>query len=427
MECMDLDEYRLKAYSGASGQGEKKISRPAFKKVNRMLDTFDRERAQQAEKENLEQAKIAARTGAWFEKKQSANSEDVKNAARNLTSGGLVKVPASSDEQDSIYRRVAKFLVIVGIDEAAKILPHLTESQTEKIIPEIASIRKITPEESAAILEEFESLVEKAREEGGLETARNILTKAYGSVKAEDVLKKAVQFPQGKPFDYLSDANAARIRILIESEPDSVKAIVLSRLEPKKAAQIISMLDIDTKKSVVLRLAKMKGVAPDVLAQIDKSLREKLLIQNTENSQNLDGRGVLAQILKRMDPGAENAIIRSLSEQDPQLGADLRKRLFTEEDVIGSDDRFIQNYLHDMEDRDIAILISGKSSGFREKILSNISKNRRKVILDEESMLHYLSKADSERMTSAFFSVLRRAWESGNLRVKGRSEEEVYV
>lgn len=317
--------------------------------------------------------------------------------------------------------------MIVGIDEAAKILPHLTEEQTEKIIPEIASIQKITPEESASILEEFESLVEKAREEGGLETARNILTKAYGSEKAEDMLKKSVKYPDGKPFDYLSDADAERIKVLIDGESDAVKSLVLSQIEPKKAAKVINLMDVDDKKKIVLRLAKMKPVAPEVLAEIDKSLHEKLLTQNTENSQNMDGRGVLAQILKRMNPSAENSIINTLSEQDPELGEDLRKRLFTEEDVIGSDDRFIQNYLHDMEDRDIAILIYGKNDAFREKILSNVSKNRRRVILDEESMIHHLTKADSEKMTSSFYSVLRRAWENGDLRVAGRDEGEVYV
>lgn len=376
---------------------------------------------------NIEQAKIAAKTGTWFEKKKSATSDDVKNAAKNLTSGGLVKIPASSTEKDSIYRRVAKFLVIVGIDEAAKILPHLTEEQTEKIIPEIASIQKITPEESASILEEFESLVEKAREEGGLETARNILTKAYGSEKAEDMLKKSVKYPDGKPFDYLSDANAERIKVLIDGESDAVKSLVLSQIEPKKAAKVINLMDVDDKKKIVLRLAKMKPVAPEVLAEIDRSLHEKLLTQNTENSQNMDGRGVLAQILKRMNPSVENSIINTLSEQDPELGEDLRKRLFTEEDVIGSDDRFIQNYLHDMEDRDIAVLIYGKNDAFREKILSNVSKNRRRVILDEESMIHHLTKSDSEKMTSSFYSVLRRAWENGDLRVSGRDEGEVYV
>lgn len=424
---MNLEDYRLNAYSAGAGQNKKLVHKPVFENVNSAIDRIEKQNKEHAERQNIEQAKIAAKTGTWFEKKKSATSDDVKNAAKNLTSGGLVKIPASSTEKDSIYRRVAKFLVIVGIDEAAKILPHLTEEQTEKIIPEIASIQKITPEESASILEEFESLVEKAREEGGLETARNILTKAYGSEKAEDMLKKSVKYPDGKPFDYLSDANAERIKVLIDGESDAVKSLVLSQIEPKKAAKVINLMDVDDKKKIVLRLAKMKTVAPEVLAEIDRSLHEKLLTQNTENSQNMDGRGVLAQILKRMNPSVENSIINTLSEQDPELGEDLRKRLFTEEDVIGSDDRFIQNYLHDMEDRDIAVLIYGKNDAFREKILSNVSKNRRRVILDEESMIHHLTKSDSEKMTSSFYSVLRRAWENGDLRVSGRDEGEVYV
>lgn len=424
---MNLEDYRLNAYSAGAGQNKKLVHKPVFENVNSAIDRIEKQNKEHAERQNIEQAKIAAKTGTWFEKKKSATSDDVKNATKNLTSGGLVKIPASSTEKDSIYRRVAKFLVIVGIDEAAKILPHLTEEQTEKIIPEIASIQKITPEESASILEEFESLVEKAREEGGLETARNILTKAYGSEKAEDMLKKSVKYPDGKPFDYLSDANAERIKVLIDGESDAVKSLVLSQIEPKKAAKVINLMDVDDKKKIVLRLAKMKPVAPEVLAEIDRSLHEKLLTQNTENSQNMDGCGVLAQILKRMNPSAENSIINTLSEQDPELGEDLRKRLFTEEDVIGSDDRFIQNYLHDMEDRDIAVLIYGKNDAFREKILSNVSKNRRRVILDEESMIHHLTKSDSEKMTSSFYSVLRRAWENGDLRVSGRDEGEVYV
>lgn len=424
---MNLQDYRLNAYSAGASQNKKLVHKPVFENVNSAIDRIEKQNKENAERQNIEQAKIAAKTGTWFEKKKSATSDDVKDAAKNLTSGGLVKIPASSTEKDNIYRRVAKFLVIVGIDEAAKILPHLTEEQTEKIIPEIASIQKITPEESASILEEFESLVEKAREEGGLETARNILTKAYGSEKAEDMLKKSVKYPDGKPFDYLSDANAERIKVLIDGESDAVKSLVLSQIEPKKAAKVINLMDVDDKKKIVLRLAKMKPVAPEVLAEIDKSLHEKLLTQNTENSQNMDGRGVLAQILKRMNPSAENSIINTLSEQDPELGEDLRKRLFTEEDVIVSDDRFIQNYLHDMEDRDIAILIYGKNDAFREKILSNVSKNRRRVVLDEESMIHHLTKSDSEKITSSFYSVLRRAWENGDLRVLGRDEGEVYV
>ena len=61
----------------------------------------------------------------------------------NLPSNVYLKAKKNSDnnEKDSIYRRVAKFLLLIGIDEAAKIIPHLSPEQTEKIIPEIASIR----------------------------------------------------------------------------------------------------------------------------------------------------------------------------------------------------------------------------------------------------------------------------------------------
>jgi flagellar motor switch protein FliG len=79
-----------------------------------------------------------------------------------------------------------------------------------------------------------------------------------------------------------------------------------------------------------------------------------------------------------------------------------------------------------MEDRDIAVLIHGKSEPFREKILSNVSRNRRKIILDEEEFsADTISKADSERITSAVFATLRRAWEKGDLIVYNR--DEIYV
>ncbi|MBP5357992.1 MAG: flagellar motor switch protein FliG [Treponema sp.] len=376
-----------------------------------------------------DEAKRAAKTGAWFHK-NTTTKEDVKAATDKLTSGALIKVPVKEPkpgEKESIYRRVAKFMVVIGIDEAAKIMPHLTEEQTEKIIPEIASIRSVPPEEAQAVLAEFESLLTKAREDGGVDTARTILTKAYGSEKAEEVLKKSVKYPSGKPFEYLEDANAERISILLGGESMAVQALVLSQVEPKKAAAVINAMDEKDKSEVVLRLAKMKPVAPSVMEQIDKSLHEKLLTQNTENSQNMDGRNVLAQILRRMDPTAEYQILGNLSEQDPELGADLRKRLFTEEDVVGCDNRFLQNKLHEMTDKDISILIRGKSENFRKKILENVSIHRSNTILEEESIREHVLKADSERITSQFYADLRRAWENGELIVKGRDDGEIYV
>lgn len=350
-----------------------------------------------------------------------------KQATDYLKSGGLVKVPVSPKEpdgSDSVYRRVAKFLLLIGIDEAAKILPHLTPEQTEKIIPEIASIRSVSPEEAEVILEEFRGLLEKSRESGGIETAREILEKAYGPEKAEEMLEKAAPLGGAKPFDYLNDADSERIYYLLSDETDQIKALVLSRIDPKKAASVINLMKSEEKSDVIKRLAKMEPISPEVLRRVDQAMHEKSLAQTTEKAEKVDGRNALAAILKKMNPVAEDEILANLAEEDPALGEDLRSRLFTIEDVVNADDKFIQAKLRDMSDAEIAMLIAQKPDDFKEKILSCISSGRRQLVREEQEINSPYRKSDCERITSQFFSVLRRAFESGELIIKGRNEEE---
>lgn len=350
-----------------------------------------------------------------------------RKATDYLKSGGLVKVPVSpkeADGSDSVYRRVAKFLLLIGIDEAAKILPHLSPEQTEKIIPEIASIRSVSPEESEVILEEFRGLLEKSRESGGIETAREILEKAYGPEKAREMLEKAAPFNGAKPFDYLNDADSERIFYLLSDETEQIKALVLSRIEPKKAASVINLMKPQEKADVVMRLAKMEPVSPDVLHRVDQAMHEKSLAQTTEKAEKIDGRNALAAILKKMNPVVEDEILANLAEEDPSLGEDLRSRLFTIEDVVNADDKFVQAKLRDMSDAEIAMLVAQKPDDFKEKILSCISAGRRQLVREEQEINSPYRKADCERVTSQFFSVLRRAYERGELIIKGRNEED---
>lgn len=336
---------------------------------------------------------------------------------------GLLKVP---EQKDSVYRRVAKFLMIIGVDEAAKILPHLSQEQTEKVISEFSTIKKIEKQEASLILEEFQSLMVRARENGGVNTARVILEKAFGEDKAEKLIDKAVPFKNGRPFSYLEQADSDKLTALLKDESPALQALVCSYLKPESAASFIKNLNDSQKKEIILRLAKLEKTSPDVVAGIDEVLEKKFNSLAVEKADSLDGRNILAQILKKMDSASEEKIITSLSDKDPELGNDLRQRLFTLEDVLNADDRFIQNKLKDYSDRDIACLIAGKSAGFREKILFNVSSVRRKDIELEEERCRPFLKSDVEKTTSLFFCSLRRAWEEGKLIIKGR-DDELYV
>lgn len=358
--------------------------------------------------------------------KKSESSPELQHVTDYLKTGGLIKVTQDQTEQkDSIFRRVAKFLLIIGEDEAAKILPHLSEAQIEKIIPEIASIRSVDKDEADSILAEFNSLLQNARQAGGVETAREMLTKVYGKEKANQMLEKTVPFSGARPFDYLSDSDSERIYILLKDENIGVQALVLSHLQPQKAASVINQMNPEEKKEIVLRLAKMEAVSPDILKRVDRALREKSLRQTSQKAEKIDGKNALAQILKKMSPSAENDIIASLSESDPDLGMDLRSRLFTMEDVINADDRFIQEQLRLLDDQTLCLLIAANPDDFRNKILDNVSSTRRQDVLSIEEINKPFRRSDCERVTSEFFATLRRAYEDGKLIIHGRDEDFV--
>ncbi len=429
---MKLNTFGINAYrnagaadsSASENKSAQKISSPVFEKISSQKINETKETHHKTINEIFDK-----RFFPQLKDKDFQGNESARIAAKALTSGGLIKVPEKPHEKDgkeNIYRRVAKFLMLIGVDEAAKILPHLSEEQTEKIIPEIASIRYVEPDEAKEILEEFQGLVKQAREEGGVDTARTILEKAFGTHKASVILEKTASQISGKPFEYLSEADSERVGILLKDESNAVKALVLSYLNPKVSAAVINGMEDEDKKDVVMRLAKLTKISPEIVQRVDKALQEKMNHLATSKSDSIDGKNVLAQILKRMSPEAEEVILNNLAEQDSSLGEDLRERLFTAEDIINADDRFIQDKLHNMDEEEIAYLIATKKDDFREKILSNVSENRRKAILETEDFLHPMRRSDCEKVTANFFATLRRAHEDGKLYIKGR-DDELYV
>ncbi len=338
---------------------------------------------------------------------------------------GLIKTASEKKVDDNKYRRVAKFLLLIGIDEAAKVLAKLPQDQIEKIIPEIASIRSVEKDEAEVILAEFQAIAARSREQGGVETARTILEKAYGKERADLLLKKYVPEQEKAPFEYLNELESDKIWILLKDESIPVRALVIAHLKPQLAADVINQMQGDDKTELIKRIARMKTMDPEAVRRVDKAMHEKMKAIDTNRSESMDGRGALAEILKRMSSSAENEILSSLEQSDSDLTTDLRQRLFSTEDFVNADDRYIQEYLRNMEDGDIAVLIAGKDEKFRDKIFKNVSKIRGAEILEEEQLKLPVKKTESVAATDKFMSAMRAAWERGDLIILGRDDEYV--
>ena len=340
-------------------------------------------------------------------------------------SGASPPVREGTAAQESKYRRVAKFLILIGADEASVILANLDPEQVEEISREITTIRGITEEEAAGIFDEFRQLLTEnyglaGRSVGGVEEARRLLYAAFGPEKGEHYLKKAGLPQKETSFSFLEDLNGEQIALLLRDESPAACALILSRIAPKRAAAALAHGEAGWKLEVARRIGRLGQVSPEVLEKTAAALREKVRsIGSSSSGEAVDGLAALASILKQSDVSFGDKILTSLADDDPELGKELKERLYTLDDVIKADDKAIRIKLHEMNAKDIAVLIKGRDESFAEKILLNISTNRRAEVREEMDYLGPIPKKDSDAAIKSFMAWFREERESGNILLLG--------
>jgi len=322
---------------------------------------------------------------------------------------------------DSKYRRVAKFLILIGSDQAAEILSDLEPEQIQEISKEIALIKTIKPEEAAEILAEFQALFSgtynfSGVSHGGVEIARRILYAAKGPEKGEALLNKAVPSSKENIFGFLEEFSPEQLVMLLKTESAQTTALIISRLAPKVSAGVINKLPAGLKPEILRRAAYQEKISPEILEQIAAALKEKVRnISGGAKDFEIDGMKALAAILKHGDYSFGDRIVNELEENNPEIGKDLKEKLYTLEDVIDTIDRPLQEKLITMSEKDIAVLLKGRGQGFSEKILSCVSAGRRQIIREESEFLGAVPKRECDDAAKEFLAWFRAARENGDI------------
>ena len=356
------------------------------------------------------------------EKKESIEK---KNLPEPVQPKGLLKTTVEPSI-DSKTRRVAKFLVLIGSEQAAKIFSELDKQQVEEISREIASIRGIGGEEAEAIFAEFKSLLTSpcgfnGTSYGGVEAARRMLYAAYGAEKGEELLNRAVPGSKENIFGFLEEFSPEQLVFLLKDESAVTAALVLARLSPGISAETLGKFPSALKPEILRRIARQSEVAPEVLESVAGAIRDKARHLGSGGSKEIaiDGMQTLAAILRQGDYTFGDRIISELETDDPGIGKDLKDRLYTLDDVLAAYDRPLAEKLASMTDRTLAILLKGRSAAFCEKILSNVSVRRRAMIREESEILGEVAKHDCDEAASDFLAWFRLARERGELAIAG--------
>lgn len=356
-------------------------------------------------------------------KDRPAERKDTPNKGSAPPQSGTAKPKTPSlpsflktDTGELAYRKVAKFLIILGKDEGAKILALLEPAQIERVTAEIAAVRSVSPEEAERLLDEFGLRAAKAAlPRGGIDAARDMLVKAFGRERGLDFLRRAAPADVPKPFDFLLSLEPPQALLLLKDESLAVAALVLSRVEPAYASKVIARMSDAEKREVVLRIARMGKVDPDVLARTQTALEEKARKLGKVVTEEIDGASALAGILRYMSPSSERLILDALDEGAPAVVDRVKEGLFTLEDVLDVPPRDLQEALRLYKDEALALVLKGKDGPFRDRVMANLSEGRRRAVEDEGLIMGAVRREDIDAATRDFLGYFKRLREEGKL------------
>jgi flagellar motor switch protein FliG len=323
-------------------------------------------------------------------------------------------------DREKGYKKAAEFLILLGKDEAAKVISRLSPEEIENITREIASIDTIGSSEAKKVLQEFGYVIEKQARgnlplAGGPEKAKEMLRVAFGEKKAAELAAKIERQHTDSLFSFLKDIDAAQITELVKDESPPVLAVIMSHIEPRLAASVLAGLPDELKKEVAARIAYMRKISPEIVQKTADAVKKKLYLTGNLTTQRVDGKTVLMKILKNMALDQDKLILDTIADENPELAAELSEKLFTMDTLFGIPRRQLQMIFRAFNDKQVALLLKGKPEDMKALILDSVSAHRRTLIMEEYQFLGQILKSDVDTVTHEFLNFLRSKIESGEV------------
>lgn len=335
-----------------------------------------------------------------------------------------------ADKSLTGVQKAAILFITLGPETSAGIIKKLPEREIQKITYEIANMTSVKKEQRQTILAEFIEM-NKAKDylvEGGIDYARDLLSKALGSQRAKEILDKVVEATeQYRPFSIARKADAHQLMNVINNEHPQTIALILCYLQSDKAGQILSSLPEELQGEVAYRIATMSNTSPMVIKEIEKVLNEKLSSVVRSDVTTLGGVETIVDILNQVDRTTEKNITEELEQEDQELAERVRQSMFVFEDIVTMDDVSIQRVLRELDNKDVALALKGCSEEVANCIFRNQSKRAATALKEDIEFLGPVRLIDVEKAQQKIVAIIRRLEDAGEIIVARGGEDAIIV
>ena len=324
-------------------------------------------------------------------------------------------------------QKAAAVIVALGTEKASQLYQYMEPAEVEQLTLEVARLGYLNGDTTENVLNEFyqDCMTSKAVTEGGLEYARAVLERAFGAQTADNLLSKITKSLKNREFSFLNKADERSLFSALSSERPQTIALVLSYIDPAKAAGVIEELDPEQQVQVVEDMACMESASPEAVKIIEAEIEKKFSNILVSNNVKVGGVDFVADVMNNLDRSSEKAVFDGLSEHNAPLADEIRKRMFVFEDIVTMDDRSVQRFLRDCDQRDLVLALKGSNTDVANKIFSNMSTRMAQSIRDDLEITTNVRIRDVEEAQQRIVEIILDLEEKNQLIILKGGKDEI--
>ena len=266
--------------------------------------------------------------------------------------------------------KIAILIQSLGTETSQIIMRNLADSEKQAVLAQMEQLGNVSPELVEKIAEEFVEQLQRRNHPAN--------DQIQGKASNGDSDAKAVAASGGANLEAIVKLEPDRLFKLVENEHPQTIAIILVHAKTEAASEVMSRLSDEVKTDVALRIARLDKVSSGMVEEINHVI--EAILSNKETSQTHETCGVdrLAEILNLADEMSSELIMGEIEEQNPELAAQIKQKMFVFEDIILVDDKGFQKLLRKVETAETG---RGPEGGFgrcqREGFPQHVGPRRR--------------------------------------------------
>ena len=316
----------------------------------------------------------------------------------------------------------------LGPTAAKKIFKHMKDNDVKRLISQMSLVNKSPIWMVKRVLEEFYAAINEDSDFLFSENkGRDFILDALGEDRAKQLLGNTVDIGNSQKLESLELVDTRTLaNFLINEHPQTI-ALIIAHLPTEKKVDVLRKLPEGLQAEVVLRVANLDFVSPDLISQLDDVLKTELSTLGSIDTQQLGGVEPIADMLNQMDKNSEKNVMARVEEKDPELAEEIRKLMFVFEDLVYVDDAGMQELLKVVDNQKLTIALKTAPEEVKSKIFGNMSNRASTLLMEDLEALGPTKLSDVEKAQQEIVLMVKDLEAKGKAIVSRGGESDAMV